>query len=524
MNRRRLPIGINDFRTIREGDFYYVDKTPLIRRLVDRGRYYFLSRPRHFGKSLLVSTLESLFECDEELFRGLDIHDHWDWSKPRPVVRLSFDGTYRDPSELDRDIIEQLERIERRFDLGHDRSWDRGQLRLSTVLDRLHHATGRSVVVLVDGHDRPALGMLDQPEVAKANWEHMCGVYGIIKGSARQVGFVFVTGESMLSTAGPFFSGLNNLIDISLDPRNGTICGFTDDDLDRVFAPELLGLDRDQIRIWYNGYNWRGDERVYNPFDMLSLFKNREFKPYWFDATPSTFLFEKIMAETVGLIELENQKVDSWTLKRFDVDRIGIEALMFQTGYLTITEELEDKYDRLFRLDHPNFGVRRSLQRGLRHHVGKRSLAAMGAARGLHECLEEHDFVGFADRFHTFLSEIPCQWHGDGNQARNAAWCASQLYICIWSNGVDVRVEDASIYGGVDIVVLSGGQVFVLDFRMADGNGEDASASALDAAISQMRERGYAEKYRDLGEPVHLIGLACGREAKNILDIRVETA
>ncbi len=217
------------------------------------------------------------------------------------------------------------------------------------------------MVVLVDGHDRPALGMLDKPELAKANWEHMCGVYGIIKGSARQVDFVFVTGESMLSTAGVFASGLNNLINISLDPRYGTICGFTEDDLDRVFAPELSGLDRDEIRKWYNGYNWRGGERVYNPFDLLSLFKNREFKTYWFDATSSTILFEKIMEESIRLMKLENEFVGSRTLQRFDVERIDLETLMFQTGYLTIAEEQRVRHRTRFKLDYPNLEVEYSL-------------------------------------------------------------------------------------------------------------------------------------------------------------------
>ena len=521
VNRRRLPIGINDFRTIREGDFYYVDKTPLIRRLVDRGWYYFLSRPRRFGKSLLVSTLESLFECDEELFRGLDIHDHWDWSKPHPVVRLSFDGSYREPSELDRDIIEQLERIERRHDLGHDRSRDSGQLRLCTVLHRLHRATGRSVVVLVDGHDRPALGMLDQPELAKANWEHMCGVYGIIKDSYDDVDFVFVTGESMLSTAGPFSSGLNNLIDISLDPRNGTICGFTEDDLDRVFAPELSGLDRDEIRKWYNGYHWLGDERVYNPFDLLSLFKNREFKPYWFDVRSPTSLFEKLMKASISPMQLKNRMASMRSVSKFDVECIGIEALMFQTGYLTIAEEQQVGHHIRFKLDFPNLEVELSLNEQLLGYLSDHSVEVPEESSGFMRCLEANDFSGFAELLRAYLSAIPYQWHASGDLAQHEAWYAGLLHMCLRSNGVDVRVEDASNRDRADMVVLSGGQVFILEFRMA--NGDDA-ASALDLALSQMRERGYAEKYRDRGEPIHLIGVACGREAKNLLDIRVERA
>ena len=222
---RRLPIGIQDFRTIREQDFYYVDKTPAVRRLVDEGRFYFLSRPRRFGKSLLLDTIRSLFEGREELFRGLAIHEHWDWSLTHPVVRLSFDGKYNEPQDLERSILTQLEVIERNADLSVA-SRRSGPERLLDLLDRLHRKTGRQVVVLVDEYDKPILDVLQDPELTTANRDYLRGFYGIIKGSAEHVRFVFVTGVSMFSKVS-LFSGLNNLKDISLDPRYATICGYT---------------------------------------------------------------------------------------------------------------------------------------------------------------------------------------------------------------------------------------------------------------------------------------------------------
>ena len=521
LNRRRLPIGIQNFRRLRQKDAYYVDKTPLIRRLVDDGDYYFLSRPRRFGKSLLISTLKSLFECDEELFRGLDIHDNWNWSAPHPVVRLSFGGKYSDADDLERSILTQLTLAEQAAGLELTDVPNTGPERLQNLLFHLHRSTGRGVVVLVDEYDKPILDVLKDTERAEANRDYLRGFYGIIKNMDEQVRFVFVTGVSMFSK-GSLFSGLNNLEDISLDPRYGTICGYTEDDLDRVFAPELSGLDRDEIWKWYNGYNWLGDERVYNPFGLLLLFDTREFEPHWFETGTPTFVFEKMREASITPMDLENRMTDIELVSKFDVEDIEVEALMFQTGYLTIAEELGDEDDDLFRLDYPNFEVRRSLNRGLLEHVGKRSFAAIGAARGLHECLEANDFGGFADRLRVYLSGIPHQWHASADLARYEAWYASQLYMCFWTIDLDVRVEESSSHGRADILVLSGGQVFVLEFKMVDG--EDAAASALDAAISQMRERGYAEKYRDRGEPIHLIGMACGGEARNILDIRVETA
>ena len=520
MPRHLLPIGIQNFRTIREQDFYYVDKTPLVRQLVSEGRFYFLSRPRRFGKSLLLDTLKSLFEGHEDLFRGLDIHGHWNWTGSHPVVRLSFDGKYNDPEDLERSILTQLEVIERNAGLlvtscrtGPERLWD--------LLDLLHRSSGQQVVVLVDEYDKPILDVLHDPELATANRDYLRGFYGIIKGSAEHVRFVFVTGVSMFSKVS-LFSGLNNLEDISMNPRYATICGYTDDDIDEVFGPELAGLDREEIRTWYNGYHWRGGERVYNPYDVLLLLRNRELRPYWFETGSPAFLFRMLMEKSVSPMELENRMADMSLVSKFDVGDIGIEALLFQTGYLTIADERREGVRTYYRLDYPNLEVRISLNDELLGYLGKPGREPLEEGQALCALLEANDFGGFAERLRSYLSGIPYQWHASGDFARYESWYASLLHMCFRSIGVDLRVEDASSHGRADMVVLTGGQVFVLEFKMAEGSGD--TETVLDAAIVQMQERGYAEKYRDRGEPVHLIGVACGREARNLLEIRVVPA
>ncbi len=509
MTNRQLPIGIQSFRRIREQECYYVDKTTHIRRLVDAGDFYFLSRPRRFGKSLLVDTLRELFEGNEPLFRGLDIHDHWDWSVRHPVVRLSFGGKYDNPHDIDGDILDQLEIAEHQAGLEPTQSSVTAPRRLRMLLDRLHRATGRQAVVLVDEYDKPILDVIDNPEMAAANRNYLRGFYGIIKDSARDVRFVFVTGVSMFSRVN-LFSGLNNLRNISLDPNYATICGYTDRDLDTVFAPELPGLDRDEVREWYNGYHWLGEEKLYNPFDLLLLFDSRKFKSHWFETGSPTFLFRMMMEREVSPMALEKRITDEKLVSNFDIENIGIDALLFQTGYLTITGEERRGPRTLYTLDYPNFEVRQSLNDGLLGYITGPENGVADQGDELGDLLVANDFDGFADRLRSFFAGIPYQWQGSNSPARYEAWYAGMLYACFRTIGLDLRVEDSSSRGRADMVALHGGQVFVFEFKMADG--EDDRDAAARQAIEQIREKGYADKYRDRKKPIHLIGVAFGRD------------
>ncbi len=517
MTRQSLPIGIQDFTTIRSEDFYYVDKTPLIRQLVEAGRHYFLSRPRRFGKSLLLDTLRALFAGEEALFQGLAIHDHWDWSTTHPVVRLSFGGRYSTPEEIEGDIIEQLEAVEDDHGLTPAHTSSTGPRRLRNVLRRAHQKMGQPVAILVDEYDKPILDALHDPARARANRDYLRGFYGIIKDSAAHVRFVFVTGISMVSKVS-LFSGLNNLEDISLDPRFATLCGYTEADLDTVFAPELEGLDRDMIRSWYNGYHWRGEERLYNPFDVLLLLDTREFYPHWFETGSPTFLFETLKAKSVSLQEIEGRRIDRSLITKFDVDAISPEALLFQTGYLTITDEIRQGHRTLYRLDCPNQEVRLSLNDQLLATLSPQGRVPLDEGETLRDQLEAGDFAGFAATLRAWLAGIPYQWHTTDDLARYEAWYASLLHMVFRSIGVDVHAEAATGHGRADLVVHLGDQVFILEFKMADS--ADAAEAALATAHAQMRDQGYADAHH--GKTVHLVAIACGREARNLLEVRAE--
>ena len=512
MARLRLPIGIQNFRTIREEGYYYVDKTPDVRQLVQDGTHYFLSRPRRFGKSLLLDTLKELFEGSEPLFRGLAIHGCWDWSVRHPVARLSFGGgPFNVPGVLDANVHEQLAAIEGQHGIATEIGT--APERLADLLRRLHRSSGQRVVVLVDGHDKPILDALGTPETARANRDFLRGLYGVVKDCDAHVRFVFVTGVSKFSKVS-LFSGLNNLADITLDPDYGTVCGYTEEDLDSVFAPELEGLDRAAIRAWYNGYSWLGERAVYNPFDILLLFRNREFDAYWFETATPTFLIETLAEKGVRSVDLDGMVASASLLSTFDVDRITPQALLFQSGYLTITARERRGGAIRYRLGYPNQEVRQSLNESLLDHLAKAPEVQSERRFRLYDLLEAGDFDGLRTLFEALFAGIPYEWHVRNDIAAYEGYYASVVYSCFAALGLDMTVEDSSSRGWLDMAVGIGGRLYLFEFKVLESSGEGA-------ALAQLRERDYAAKYRDSGERIHLVGVEFSRERRSIVSFDV---
>ncbi len=525
MTKLALPVGESSFENIRNWDFYYVDKTRHIWNLVARPGYYFLSRPRRFGKSLLVDTLHELFEGNEELFQGLYIHDRWDWNIRHPVVRLSFDINYDEPGNLDDHVFSQLSDAEQVAGVAPPPASRTAPARLQELIRTLHRTTGQRVVILVDEYDKPILDVIEDHQMARTNRNYLRGIYSGIKGCARHLHFVFVTGVSMFSRVN-LFSGMNNLDDISLDPQYATICGYTDQDIDMVFAPEVEGLDRRKIRWWYNGYNWLGEngnrDKVYNPYDVLLLFKKKKFEPYWYETGEPQFLYRKLMQAEVGLLELRNRIIEKNRVSKMDVGKVSAEALLFQTGYLTIVDEIEIESDSSYIFDYPNFEVRKSLSVGLLGELDQLENDVKVLGRQLCEQLKARDFEGFGRQLHSYLSGIPYHWHRGDELARREAWYASLLYACLQTLEVDLRTEDASSEGRADLVLLYGRQVFVLELKVAATDAE--VEGKVDEAMEQMRARGYADKYHNRDEPIHHIAVVFSQKKHNLVAIRTELA
>ena len=509
------------FRTLREQNCYYVDKTAFIDRLLDEGTHYFLSRPRRFGKSLFLDTLKELFEGSEELFAGLHIHAGHDWSERHPVVRLSFGGgNFTGPDVLEANVMEQLAAAERR--LGVTSEYLTAAGRFAYLLEALHRQTGQRVAVLVDEYDKPILDVLEQPEVARANRDYLRGLYGVIKDNDAHVRFTFLTGISKFSKVN-LFSQLNNLTDITLDPAYSSICGYTEDDLDAVFAPELGGLDREQVRDWYHGYSWRGDEKVYNPYDVLLLLRRHEFEAHWFETGTPAFLVDTLYERRVSSVSLGDMVSTGELLSAFDVggraaaEHIGTEALLFQTGYLTITAEERLGGAALYRLGYPNREVRESLNRVLLRHLVQDAAQQTANSIRLARLLEAHDCAGLKDLFHAFFASIPYQWYTNNDIADFEGFYASVFYSYFAALGYEISVEESSSHGRLDMAVRTGGHVYLFEFKVVE-------MAPPGAALAQLQERGYADKYRARGEPIHLIGVEFSRDTRNVTTFEVADA
>ena len=337
---KTLPIGIQSFRYLRENGYLYVDKTDIIHRLVAAGKVYFLSRPRRFGKSLLISTLEELFKGNKPLFEGLAIYDKWDWTKTYPVIRIDWGEIGHSSAEdIKKNVIAALRTIALPNQIQF--STESAPDCLRELITQLHEKTQKQVVVLIDEYDKPILDALDNPQTCKEITKFLNSFYGVLKSTDGHLRFIFLTGVSKFAGVS-VFSGLNNPNDITMNSEYSSICGYTQVELENNFvehiesvsqkmgvtAKELLG----GIQRWYNGYSWDGKITVYNPFSTLMFFGAGEFLNFWFRTGTPTFLIDVLKKSNRIATVLEPICVSSSAFDGFDVEHIGEIPLLFQSG------------------------------------------------------------------------------------------------------------------------------------------------------------------------------------------------
>lgn len=304
------------------------------------------------------------------------------------------------------------------------------------------------------------------------------------------------------------FSGLNNLNDITLDPRYSSLCGYTDADVTQVFAPELTGLDRAEIGQWYNGYNWLG-EPVYNPYDLLLLFDKRKFAPYWFESGTPGFLIQTLTERQTWLPTLEAMHADVQLLSAFDVDDISVTALMFQAGYLTIEQEQRIAGSYYYRLCLPNQEVRQSLYSGLLRAWTGRSDAGIQYQMALPGVLASGELARLHQLAHSFFASIPYHWHSNNPIAAYEGYYASIFYSWFCAAGLVVRAEDVTQIGRIDMTVCLPEQIYLFEFKLHH-------PAQPGAALQQIKDRGYADKYLASGLPIYLVGIEFSSATRNV--------
>ncbi|WMP16513.1 ATP-binding protein [Thiothrix lacustris] len=363
-NLLNLPIGIQSFSELRTRNMLYVDKTQPIHRLINTGKYYFLSRPRRFGKSLTLSTLRAIFEGKRELFKGLWIEDQWDWRQIHPVIHLSFSSIGYRELGLEQAIRQELMSQGKYFGVTYSQQVSIAVM-FEELIQQLAQRDGK-VVVLIDEYDKPLIDYLDDIPLARANQQVMKTFYSVIKDCDPYLQFLLITGVSKFSKVS-IFSDLNHLFDLTFAREAVALTGYTQTELEHYFSPymqevgENLGLERpvllEKMREWYNGYSWDGRTRVYNPFSILNFFRAGDFRNFWFETGTPTFLL-KLLREQ-NLYKLDSITVHERTFSSYDIEYLQAIPILFQAGYLTIKAKQEFG---LYTLDYPNSEVRESLR------------------------------------------------------------------------------------------------------------------------------------------------------------------
>jgi hypothetical protein len=369
---------------------------------------------------------------------------------------------------------------------------------------------------LVDEYDKPLLDTLQAKEVSRQNRDFLRSFYGTIKDHDAHIQFTFLTGVSKFSQVS-LFSGLNNLFDVTLEPDYSSLCGYTDHDIDTVFEPELDGLDREKIKEWYNGYNWLG-EHVYNPYDVLNLFKKRLFKNYWFETGTPTFLVDHLAKNHFFSPDLAALQSDTALLSAFDIDHISNEALLFQTGYLTIHDVQEPIFGHwVYTLGYPNLEVKSSLNISLLSAYGCDDSKVLKNRLGLLKILQSGNLDELELLFHAFFASIPSQWYTKNTIANYEGYYASVFYSYFAALGLDVIVEDSTNHGRLDMTLKFNNQVYLFEFKVVELTPDGK-------ALQQIKDKRYADKYRGLNQPVYLIGVEFSKESRNIVGFEIEQA
>ena len=531
---RKLPIGVQSFKDLREKGFLYVDKTEYLFRLANNGKVYFLSRPRRFGKSLFLSTLAAYFLGQKELFKGLYLEnaeeeqalqegrDAW---QEYPILYLDFNmGNYGESDELDINLNDHLCKWEKQY--GIESSEQTFALRFAGIIKRAYQQTGRQVVILVDEYDKPLLQTMGVNEALNEDYRNtLKAFYSVIKTCDQYIRFAFLTGVTKFSKIS-IFSDLNNLKDISLNETYAGICGITQKELELNFQPEIQALAQKQgfdyqqalaaLKQWYDGYLFHpAGEGMYNPYSVLNAFDDKEIKSYWFGTGTPTFLVNYLKEANYYIPDLDgNVELDEDGLQTYRAVAQDTLPILFQAGYLTIKEYIKDL--RLYRLGFPNDEVRYGFLHNLLPAYSDVPFGQTGVWVGRFvQDIRNGKVDDFMERMQAIISSIPYDNFTAENLKLREQNYQTAVYLIFALIGQFVQTEVHCAKGRADTVVITADTVYIFEFKLS-GNGTAGDA------IAQIQKQNYAAQYKANGKKIVLIGAGFDEQARTIKEWKTE--
>ena len=507
---RLYPVGIQNFEKIRKDGYIYVDKTALLYQLVKTGQYYFLSRPRRFGKSLMISTLEAYFIGKRELFKGLDMERlEKDWTV-YPVLHMDLNTrNYFDYESLVGILSQNLEEWEKLY--GDEKKDRVPEERFMYVIKRACEKTGHKVVILIDEYDKPILQTISKPELQTEYRNTLKAFYGALKSCDGYIRFAMLTGVTKFSKVS-VFSDLNNLMDISMDRRYAELCGISDAELHKYFEEDIhaladeLGTDYahtcELLKVNYDGYHFcYKSTGMYNPFSLLNTFAKRQIGSYWFETGTPTYLVELMKLHHYNVEEIEHIVTSGPVLDSIDAASTDPVPVIYQSGYLTI-KDYNAEFEN-YTLGFPNREVEQGFFRFLLPHY-----ASVSTSKSPYEIqrfvgeVRQGDVDGFLDHLRTFFDDTPYELA----RYREVHY-QNILYIVFKLMGFHTEVEYRTSRGRVDLVLKTADYIYVMEFKL-DGTAEEA--------MRQIEEKGYAAPFAADGRKVIKVGVNFSEETRSI--------
>ena len=494
------PIGIQNFSEIREGGYVYVDKTAQIYSLSSTGKYYFLSRPRRFGKSLLVSTMEAYFQGRKELFKGLAIEKlEKNWTAS-PVLHLDLTGSrYTSIADLQDLLMRQLDKWEDAY--GKFNDYLSPAFRFDAVIKSAYKKTGNKVVILIDDYDKPVTDNIDNPELMDSFCRELLSFYCVIKGNDKFIRFAFLTGVTKLGNMS-IFSDFNNLTDISMNARYSNICGVSEDELKSYFDENVEELAENneltknecyaKLKAKYGGYHFcENVQDVYNPSFLLNCFRTNEFGSFLFESQTPEFITHCLKLERNNLNSITEDCVPSWTLTGTNSERLNPITLMYQTGYLTI-KKYDSRFDAYY-LDYPNEEVAAGFLYSLSQLYAPALIGDEFSVYSFVDDIERGDVDSFMTRFTAFLSGNDYEIQGDLE-----LYFQNTMSVMLKMMGLYVKTEYHTSRDRIDIIFDTDKYVYIIDLK------RDQSP---EIALKQIEEKGYDKPFLASGKQIIKLGI-----------------